>query len=122
MLGIEVCSEPFGFTLFEAITPEVEALARAIFVFDAHDLEVGDCHGNPGAAGSSFWLSIAKDDIEAYGNFGAVYASVLASIEDGVFAGAIKDFIIPAVFLIGIHTNTSFLKVQSLIHTHRDII
>ena len=102
-----------------AIAMEVEGFARAVFVFDARDYDVGEFHGNVGAAGMAFRHGVAGGNDKINGNFGVFGVSIFAGVEQGVAAGSIYDFIV-TFREIGIHTNTPFLIMYSFCIRKRD--
>ena len=95
-----------------AVTTEIEGVARAVFVFDACDEDVGELHGDVGATGMTFRHGVAGGNDKINGDFGVFGVSVFAGVEQSVAAGSVHDFV-GAFCDAGIHTNTPFLVMYS---------
>ena len=95
-----------------AVATEVEGVARAVFVFNTRDDDVGELHGDVGATGMTFRHGVAGGNDEINGDFGVFGVSVFAGVEQSVAAGSVHDFI-GAFCDAGIHTKTPFLIMYS---------
>lgn len=73
-----------------------------------------------GATGMVFRHGVAGGDVEKEWNIGTFDAGVFAGIKHGVLVRSVDDVIV-FLFLIGIHTNTSFLNVH-LVYIHIEVI
>lgn len=102
-------------SFFFSIATNVKALAGAVLVVDTDYLEIACRHFYVGATGMAFRHGVAGGDVEGDWDVGTFDASVFAGVEEGVLIRSVDDVIV-FLFLIGIHTNTSFLMCTS--HTY----
>ena len=87
---------------------EVEAAAGAILVFDSNNPEVSGVHRNESTVWIIFGSCVADGYVELYRDACSLDACIFAGVEECVSVWTGDDTIV--FFLIGIHTNTSFLK------------
>ena len=97
-----------------AVAMQIKAFSRTILVLNAGNLDVGNSQRNTGAKRMTFGRSVAVRNGKIDRDLDGTVVRVFARVEQSVHVRSMRD-VVELLFgssLLGIHTNTSFLKVR----------